>query len=80
MSATDRAPRSKTSVMLLALGAVILLFVLIFVKKFWPMISGKGFGGFQQRFIIGEVAKQSLPTFGAQSVPHDTIDTRSAND
>lgn len=32
----------------LALGAVILLFVAIFAKKFWPMISGKGFGGFQQ--------------------------------
>ena len=33
---------------LLALGAVILLFVGIFTIKFWPMISGKGFGGFKQ--------------------------------
>ena len=32
----------------LALGAVILLFVAIFAYKFWPMISGKGFGGFKQ--------------------------------
>jgi RND family efflux transporter MFP subunit len=32
----------------LALGAVILLFVAIFAVKFWPLISGKGFGGFKQ--------------------------------
>lgn len=31
-----------------ALLAVILLFVAIFAVKFWPMITGKGFGGFKQ--------------------------------
>jgi len=31
-----------------ALSAVILLFVGIFAIKFWPLISGKGFGGFKQ--------------------------------
>lgn len=32
----------------LALGAILLLFVGVFVIKFWPLISGKGFGGFKQ--------------------------------
>lgn len=32
----------------IALGAVILLFVAIFAIKFWPLITGKGFGGFKQ--------------------------------
>ena len=48
MSFPERPVRSKTGIVLLALGAVILLFVAIFAKKFWPMITGKGFGGFQQ--------------------------------
>ncbi len=48
MSVSELPIRSKTGVVLLALAAVILLFVAIFAKKFWPMISGKGFGGFQQ--------------------------------
>jgi RND family efflux transporter MFP subunit len=40
--------RAKVGAVFIALGIVLLLFVGIFVKKFWPMISGKGFGGFQQ--------------------------------
>jgi len=32
----------------IALAAVILLFVGIFAIKFWPLITGKGFGGFKQ--------------------------------
>lgn len=39
---------SNVRTVLIALAVVILLFVAIFAKKFWPMISGKGFGGFKQ--------------------------------
>jgi RND family efflux transporter MFP subunit len=39
---------SRKGVVVAAIVIALVLFVGIFVKKFWPMISGKGFGGFQQ--------------------------------
>lgn len=48
MYVPERPVVSKARSVLIALGVVILLFVAIFAKKFWPMISGKGFGGFKQ--------------------------------